>query len=36
MREVFEVIDVALAIPIVALFALGGGMIVNSVRNRFR
>jgi hypothetical protein len=36
MREVLEVIDVELAIPIVALFALGGGMIVDSVRKRFR
>ncbi len=36
MREVLEVVDVELAIPVVALFALGGGMIVDTVRKRFR
>ncbi len=36
MREVLAYVDVELAIPVVALFALGGGMIVDTVRNRFR
>ncbi len=36
MREVFEVVDIELAIPVVALFALGGGMIADALRNRFR
>jgi hypothetical protein len=36
MREVLEIVDVELAIPVVALFALGSGMIVHSVRKRFR
>lgn len=36
MREVFELVDVDLAIPVVALFALGGGMIADSVLKRFR
>lgn len=36
MREVFEVVDMEMAIPVVALLAMGGGMIVNRVRNHFR
>jgi len=36
MREVLEFVDVELAIPVVALVALGGGMIADTVRKRFR
>jgi len=36
MREVFNVVDMEMAIPAVALLAMGGGMIVNRVRNHFR
>jgi hypothetical protein len=36
MRDVLDLVDVELAIPVVALLALGGGMIVDSVRKRFR
>lgn len=36
MREVFDVVDMEMAIPVVALLAMGGGMIANRVRNHFR
>lgn len=36
MREVLDLVDVELVIPVVAFFALGGGMIVDTVRKRFR
>lgn len=36
MREVFDLVDVEMAIPVVALLAMGGGMIVSRVLNHFR
>lgn len=36
MREVLEVVDIEVAIPMVAMVAMGGGMIADRMRKRFR
>lgn len=36
MREVFDLVDVEMTIPVVALLALGGGMIIHRFLNHFR